>query len=141
MARETDKRMESVLTSRPEEKNQAVNSDPAAFTESSPRSGELGALAGVPLFMGRRVQAKLMVGAPDDPLEREADMVANRVVQGGTASVLPASLPPPEEEQHVQAKSEMGANSQPHSAPAALDTSGGAPLPGGMRNRIEEGSA
>lgn len=39
---------------------------------------------------GPRVQAKLVVGAPGDRFEREADRVAERVTTGGAASAHPA---------------------------------------------------
>ena len=51
-----------------------------------------GAPAGMPLFLALGLQRKLAVGAVDDPLEREADQVAEQVmrsVDSGTGSPLP----------------------------------------------------
>lgn len=48
------------------------------------QSSANGAPAGTPLFLGLGIQRKLAVGAVDDPLEREADRIAESVVAGST---------------------------------------------------------
>lgn len=53
-----------------------------------------GAAAGWPLFLGRTLQRKLAVGALDDPLEREADQVAERVTRSMDASAAPITGSP-----------------------------------------------
>ncbi len=48
-----------------------------------------GATAGMPLFLDIGVQRKLAVGAVDDPLEREADQVADQVMRMPDAAAEP----------------------------------------------------
>jgi hypothetical protein len=61
---------------------EAANPAPSAVA----LEGIYGAPAGMPLFMGLRLQRKLAVGAVDDPLEREADQVAEQVMAGNSPS-------------------------------------------------------
>jgi hypothetical protein len=150
--------MEGVLTTKAEEKKPSRKAAPDSFSESAPRSGERGVSEGMPLFLRHKVQTKLVVGAPDDPLEREADQIADHVVQGRTPPLTnghstgklqrkcecdgshshgkcPACQE--EEEKRVHAKAQGGASSQPASVPAALNTSAGTPLTGSVRERVE----
>ena len=50
-----------------------------------------GAPAGLPLFLrtGGKVQPRLTIGAADDPLEREADVMADRVLRSPASPVSP----------------------------------------------------
>lgn len=45
------------------------------------------------ILRGARVQPKLRVGAPDDPAEREADQIADRVMRMPEPSVHPRPAP------------------------------------------------
>lgn len=81
----------------------AVQRDPAASKKPGAAAavaapavnGPLGALYSAgPVWQLAGVQAKVVVGPPDDPFEREADSVAERVTAGGTVtriSRLPAN--------------------------------------------------
>jgi hypothetical protein len=82
----------------------------------------------------RRLQAKLTIGATDDPLEREADSVAAHVMRMPASAPATISAPPRisrkcdscEEEEKVQKKSagEAPAGEAPASVEAALRTPG-----------------
>ncbi len=72
---------------------------PAASKAATPAQGLAQGNAAIALTLqrtvgnaavNRLVQAKLTVGAANDPLEREADRVADRVVSGGTSQAQPA---------------------------------------------------
>ncbi len=56
---------------------EAASPAPSAFA----LEGIYGAPAGMPAFLALGLQRKLAVGAVDDPLEREADQVADRVMR------------------------------------------------------------
>jgi hypothetical protein len=65
-----------------------------------------------------RIQTKLEIGATNDPLDAEADQVANRVmrsVDDSEASDIEANLPSPnaKDDEQVQAKLEVGATNDP----------------------------
>lgn len=81
-----------MFTSKAPQANKASPAEQPCHATHGPRQTSVNPLwAGLAL----RVQPKLAVGAVDDPLEREADAVADRVVQAsdaaGEASALPAS--------------------------------------------------
>jgi hypothetical protein len=107
-------------------------------------------------------QPKLKVSHPDDPLEREADRVAERVLSGtpGPAPATAAGPPPlqrvsaetsperddgdtaPEEEQQeIQRLASAGNAAPPADAAAALRASDGAgePIPPALRGAMEAG--
>ncbi len=77
------------------------------------------------------LQAKLRIGARDDPLEREADRVADLVVQRKCAACAREE----EEEETVRLKAAGTARGTAHAAIAGLG--GGAPLPAGERRFFE----
>ena len=74
--------------------HQQENASPSTQTTSGQKAVNLeAASAEEGMYMGEiiaGIQAKLIVGAPDDPLEREADAMADQVVNqwgdGGEAS-------------------------------------------------------
>ncbi|MGB8885967.1 MAG: DUF4157 domain-containing protein [Candidatus Korobacteraceae bacterium] len=90
--------MGAAVTAEPKSKSKAeVSAEPAS---PAPSAFELeaayGAPAGMPLFLGIGLQRKLAVGAVDDPLEREADQAAERVMSSnhcGRSGALAASPP------------------------------------------------
>lgn len=93
---------------------------------------------------GGTVQGKLTVGAPDSPLEREADRVANAVSQGKPASSLIGSRGRIQRETGNNAASADNAQSAVSAGVAsgvqavlAGGASGGAPLGGGLRDHFE----
>lgn len=143
--------------------------DPAASKKTGPTgpvvapavNGVLGALynAGPSLSLAPGVQCKLVVGPPDDPFEREADRVAERVTAGGPAmriSRLPAGggttdftedtdqkavRRQVDEEEQVQPKARSGVIGIPRISArtaAAIDNPGaGQPIAPDARRRIE----
>jgi hypothetical protein len=92
-------------------------------------------------------QAKLEVGATDDPLEHEADRVAERVVrgpEGETAQVRPAGSAlqrrGEEDDEAVRRSPQPAATASAASAPPIVDSvlgSTGEPLDGGARAFLE----
>jgi hypothetical protein len=82
----------AAVTTEPNSKKKAeVSPEPVAPVASQfALEGIQAAPAGLPLFLGIGLQRKLAVGAVDDPLEREADQVAERVMRsiGSSASPL-----------------------------------------------------
>jgi hypothetical protein len=65
-----------------------------------------------PAFFNAGIQAKLSVSSPDDPQEKEADAMADRVMRMAEPAVVPAKEEAPlqrkeEEEEEVQASAEM----------------------------------
>ena len=72
-------------------KKGAPSAEPLALAESSSRPLKT-ASCGWPLFLTRALQRKLAVGSVDDPLEREADRVAEQVVSSDAGgSNVPAT--------------------------------------------------
>jgi hypothetical protein len=76
--------MEAALTAEPKSKKKSkaeVSAEPAAPVASAfALESSYGAPAGMPAFLALGIQRKLSVGAVDDPLEREADRVAELIV-------------------------------------------------------------
>jgi uncharacterized protein DUF4157 len=111
-------------------RSQAKMERGAARSEGRPRAGHAGATP-VPanplwsrLARGGSLQAKLKLGAVDDPLERDADRVAEAVVSGLAPPAVqrkcaaceeeemhrsPAELPAEDEEEKLQTKRSSGA--------------------------------
>ncbi|GGX38996.1 eCIS core domain-containing protein [Saccharospirillum salsuginis] len=99
---------------------------------------------------GPVVQAKLTVGAPDDRYEREADWMADRVMDGegadrgvhlintDAAQRMCEECEEEEEEAGVQAKAESGAGAPSHSA-GVPSPQGGHPMPGPLQHRFSSG--
>jgi hypothetical protein len=91
-----------------------------------------------------RIQTKLEIGAANDPLEAEADQVANRVmrsVDDNEASDIEANLPSPgaKDDEQVQTKSEAG-DTAAHVAPPIVQTAlrgPGSPLDAATRGFFE----
>src|ERR1700683_1708785 len=81
--------METAFTTKPDEKKSVGPASADAFAEAARQRTELGAPAGLPLFLPGPLQAKLAVGAADDPLEMEADRVADAVMSN---SFVPTNL-------------------------------------------------
>lgn len=75
--------MGAAVTAEPKSKSKAeVSAEPAAPAASGfELEAAYGAPAGMPLFLGIGLQRKLVVGGVDDPLEREAEQVAERVMR------------------------------------------------------------
>ncbi|HET9076670.1 MAG TPA: DUF4157 domain-containing protein [Acidimicrobiales bacterium] len=106
------------------------------------------------LAMLSRVQRALQVGAADDPFEREADAVARRVADAlasGAPSTDPASEPAggsaPAVRRKVRPGESPGGPVGAEGGPVAAESesmlhgarsSGGAPLPGPQRQRLEQ---
>jgi len=119
---------------------EAVRPNPAASTTPpEPAFGNQALL--------RRLQAKLVVGAVDDPLEREADAVASQVMRMPDRDVVVSSAPPQisrkcgacENEEKLQAKgaaTEMDGQEAPALVSDALQTPG-QPLDAGLRSFFE----
>src|SRR6266511_639747 len=80
--------------------------------------------------MGRLVQAKLAIGRPDDPAEREADQVAQRAVR------TPAELGPPAV-RPTSSASGAGLAVAPDDVERAV-AGGGHPLDAGTRSTMEQ---
>ena len=86
--------MKTAVTAEPKSKKSKAEVSAEAARPAPSRFGLkaiAGAPAGMPLFMGLGLQRKLAVGAVDDPLEREADQVAEQVMR----PVDPASFAVP----------------------------------------------
>jgi hypothetical protein len=92
------------------------------------------------------LQPKLTVGAPDDPYEKEADAVADRVMRmPGPAAAPPEVRPvvrreaaPEQEHEPAQRKPARAGFAAPAGPAAALGrTGGGAPLPPAARSYFE----
>ncbi|MDA8128533.1 MAG: DUF4157 domain-containing protein [Betaproteobacteria bacterium] len=98
-------------------------SRPTPTEEITPTAGTE---ARVPRFLrGLGIQTKLVVGAPDDPLEHEADRIAEAVT----------ATPPDRSDTLVQRKS--AAASAPSAPDALSGGAAGVPLAGHVRERIE----
>jgi hypothetical protein len=84
--------MEATFSQKSDAKKQhSPTPEPLAEAQFSSEM-EQGATAGVPLFLQRLpVQPKLVVGQPNDPLEQEADRVAERVQSGSHQSAQTTS--------------------------------------------------
>lgn len=82
--------MQTALAEKSEEKKQGAKPSLDHFPENEAQgeslSGALGAAAGMPIFLRGHLQAKLMVGSADDPLEREADSI-----EEGASAHLPST--------------------------------------------------
>lgn len=73
--------MAAAITTEPKAKKKAESPEPVTPVSSQfGLEGIQGAPAGMPLFLAMGPQRKLAVGAGDDPLEREADRVAEQVL-------------------------------------------------------------
>src|SRR5271167_3690258 len=87
--------MGSAVAAEPKSKSKAEVS--AEHAEPAPSAFETeaayGAPAGIPLFLGLSLQRKLAVGAVDDPLEREADQVAEQVMRMPDPAATPSTTP------------------------------------------------
>src|SRR4051812_47423375 len=60
-----------------------------------------------PSFFGKPIQTKLTVSTPDDPHEKEADAVADKVMRMEASPVVATALPVPDKnEQQLQRKEE-----------------------------------
>jgi hypothetical protein len=84
---------------------------------------------------GKRVQAKITVGASNDPLEQEADRVADQVLGGATHSA--ASGAPP----HIQRFTGQATGQTDTTAPASVDrvlAGSGRPLGPALRQEMEQ---
>src|SRR3989338_4936297 len=90
-----------------------------------------------PFFSPAMGQAKLKVGAVDDPLEKEADATADKVVQGGGAStnsqVQRSTEMPAAASEEVQLKEEGGSTEQ--------EATEGQGLEGRLQNKKGKGTA
>jgi len=84
----------AAVTAEPKSKKKAeVSPEPVAPVASQfTAEGIKGAPAGLPLFLGIGLQRKLAVGAVDDPLEHEADQVAERVMRSIDRSGGPVAI-------------------------------------------------
>jgi hypothetical protein len=89
--------MAGAVTAEPKAKKKAeVSSEPAIPISSRFASESVyGTPAGMPLFLGMGVQRKLALGAVDDPLEREADQVAEQVMSAGDVRPMPLTVATP----------------------------------------------
>jgi Domain of unknown function (DUF4157) len=147
-------------------KSQPVTEE-LAETPSSLES-ELGSSAGMPLFLqrsalstvtgseaaashrleSRSVQAKLLVGAPNDEYEQEADQIAASVTHTSTATNLSVSqhgaethlqrrCAECEDEDRIQTKTTGSAPASPSLPPALPLPNLGEPLPVSVREKIE----
>ncbi len=89
--------MEAALTAEPKSKKKSkaeVSAEPAAPVASAfALESSYGAPAGMPAFLALGIQRKLSVGAVDDPLEREADRVAEQVMRSVDGSSGPLGSP------------------------------------------------
>jgi hypothetical protein len=86
------------------------------------------------------VQAKLLVGAADDPFEREADRIASLVVGGQPATgdgAGPAHDEPPPLQRAADGGSADGGFAAPTDFSSFLGRGGGSPLPTSLRQPIE----
>ena len=110
-----------------------------------PREGNAAATGNQ--FRLRRLQAKLTIGAVDDPLEHEADAVAEQVMRMPDPTVVGLASPPRisrkcaacEEEDKLQTK-RSDPDGAGETAPAAVDAtlrSSGQPLDAGARDFFE----
>ncbi|HEX8696570.1 MAG TPA: DUF4157 domain-containing protein [Longimicrobium sp.] len=92
---------------------------------------------------GRLVQPKLVVGPVDDPLEREADRVADAVLSARSlAGGAGDAAPPPPPIQRRAAPGAGGSARAPFPVPAGFESrlaglGGGEPLPPGVRSFFE----
>ncbi|MDB4891345.1 MAG: peptidase superfamily protein [Gemmatimonadetes bacterium] len=82
----------------------------------------------------KRLQARLRIGASGDPLEREADAVADQVMKGTTRSAVSAA--PPQIHRYAER-----AGGQLDAVPAGVEevlASSGGPLNPGLRQEMEQ---
>ena len=83
--------MASRFKTRPSPENKKKNESTRGKTREAPsKKGSTGAPAGLPAFL----QPKLRVGAIDDPLEREADRVAEQVTSSGSPGIATSHAAP-----------------------------------------------
>src|SRR3970040_958677 len=82
--------MPTAFATKPEEKKKTQTTPESQAESSLFPEHVLGAAAGIPMFL----QAKLSICPPDDPYEREADRVADRVMRmpEGSSSTHALSL-------------------------------------------------
>lgn len=87
--------MPTALTTKTEEKRKSRSASTVYAKGGLNPESETGAPAGLPLFLQRSaslpplfIQPKLTIGAPDDAYEREADEVADKIVNGPPAALL-----------------------------------------------------
>ncbi len=130
--------MQAALESKPKAKKTAAEPRPESLGVDSEPAIENPVTLDLPMFITARVQPKLMVGAAGDPCEKEADFLAEKVVQASPAPALHETTRTPA----VQMKANGGrADASGSSGSAALskslDSSGGSPLPAAIRGRIE----
>jgi hypothetical protein len=105
----------AALTAEPKSKKSKLEVSAEAARpapSASALEGIDGAPAGMPLFMGLGLQRKLAVGAVDDPLEREADSVADQVMRpvDGAPSIAPPFQRMGIENSGIQRKCACGTN-------------------------------
>ncbi len=137
--------MGSTVVAKPREKKSKAPERASAPVETQELEQATGAPAGVPLFLGIGLQRKLAVGAVDDPLEKQADSVAEKVMRlqdpsaltiGNGGNIVRRKCAECEEEEKlIQTKPLDGTSSQPSAAQLNLD--GGTPLSTNVRSRIE----
>ena len=116
----------------------------AASTRTGPPSAASVSRAAAPAIAaalaepidGTRVQPRLEVGAVDDPAEREAEATADTVMRGLEPGV--SSFAPPTASR-VSRATDVGAEGGTVSSDLerSISSSSGAPLPGGVRTRME----
>jgi len=138
----------SVTTEPKAKKSKSEASSEAASPTLSAFGSEsiYGAPAGMPPFL-LGIQRKLTVGAVDDPLEREADRVADKVMsahdshpaQHSRSSIVQPRRASPTQQQPLvlQTKVDGPGSSPSPRAPLALPGERGAPLSAGVRGRVE----
>jgi hypothetical protein len=96
--------VQPTLANKPEEKKRLGRISSSSPGKNHLGPGQLGAPTGLPLFLSHHLQAKLTVGAPNDPLEREADHVAAQVmrsVDGGTGLNAASQMSAPVVHRHT----------------------------------------
>ena len=85
------------------------------------------------------LQRKLSIGVSNDPLEAEADRVADQILTAGTPRAGVSASPP--RIQRATPAATSAANSRSHAAPASVDrvlASSGRPLEPAVRNDMEQ---
>ena len=98
----------AAVTAEPKSKKKPeVSPEPVAPVSQPTAEASLGAPAGMPLFLASTLQRKLAVGSADDPLEREADRIADQVA-GSAAHIGPLQHPAHAQQPRLQRKCACG---------------------------------
>jgi hypothetical protein len=79
---------------------------PTSFFRKSGEEGFFNAKESPSFFTSHSVQPKLSVSSPDDPQEKEADAMADKVMRSPEPTIMPAAAAPADDEKRIDKKEE-----------------------------------